>query len=176
MRSLWMACSSCLYPSCTLTSSGWERTEWGRDGYRKERERREETAGIKSSQRGDLMQGNVRGRGKEQYKNEWMRERLTEKLSNLEGKCCPEETSDCVLMPAAGQEQTTGLIMACLALIDRWLKLCCNKSHGCYSPSLNLSHVTPHSVFHPDCKFKCFQTWVQNILHISVLVWISTMC
>lgn len=36
----------------------------GRDTGERERERREETAGIKSSQRRDLMQGNVRGRGK----------------------------------------------------------------------------------------------------------------
>lgn len=35
-----------------------------------EGEREKQTAGIKSSQKRDGMQGNGRGRGKEEYKNE----------------------------------------------------------------------------------------------------------
>lgn len=84
-----------------------------------------------------------------------MRKSLTEKLSNLEGESCPEETSDCVQCQRL-DKQTSGIIMACLGLIDRWLSLCSNKSHDCFTLSFKPPNETSSIVFYFLSRLKFY--------------------
>lgn len=153
MRSRRIACSGCLYQCCALTSSG-RRARKGTEG------KREQTPGVASSRTRD---GDADKRAGGGAKNVEVNERgkiSAEKLCMLEGESCPTV-------------KTTGLVMACLALSDRWLRLCSKSGHFLFlaSPSWTSSLGPPGSALKgrgTNRENTCCSTGIVNI-HVVIL-------